>query len=43
MTTLTQGYRSLSFLLGINWDRVLFPLGVLCGLAFGIVISSYLV
>ncbi|MCT4577367.1 MULTISPECIES: hypothetical protein [Donghicola] len=43
MTALTQGYRSLSFLVGINWDRLLFPLGVLAGLAVGAGIGGYLV
>ncbi|MEY8882583.1 hypothetical protein [Donghicola sp. XS_ASV15] len=43
MSTLTQGYRSLSFLVGINWDRLLFPTTVLLGLAFGAAIGSYLV
>lgn len=35
MTSLMQGYRGLTLLVGINWDRFLFPFCILLGLSIG--------
>lgn len=43
MTVLVKNYQELAFLLRINWDRVLFPVAVACGLTVGALLGGYLV
>jgi asparagine N-glycosylation enzyme membrane subunit Stt3 len=42
MQTLTEGYRSMSLLLSINWDRLLYVGTIAVALYLGAVIGSFL-
>lgn len=40
MHTIEQGYRAISLLIDINWDRLLFPSAILAGLMAAAYIGS---
>ena len=40
MRTLQEGYQSFSFLLSLNWDRILYLFTVFFALCFGAFIGS---
>ncbi len=40
MHTIEHGYRALSLLIDINWDRVLFPTAILIALTAGAYVFS---
>jgi hypothetical protein len=40
MQTLNAGYRGLSYLIGLNWDRLLFVGAILCALGFAAYLGS---
>lgn len=40
MHTIEQGYRALSLLVDVNWDRFLFPSAILAGLMSAAFIAS---
>lgn len=40
MTTLTQGYRAASFLIELNLDRLIVPVGIGLGLLTGAYLGS---
>ena len=40
MRTIQDGYQSFSFLLSLNWDRLLYVLTVFLALCFGAFIGS---
>lgn len=40
MHTIEQGYKAISLLIDINWDRLLFPSAILAGLMLAAYIGS---
>lgn len=42
MQTLQTGYRGLSLLLSINWDRLIYTATIICALFFGAYLGSLL-
>lgn len=40
MQTLNAGYRGLSYLIGLNWDRILFVGAILSALGFAAYLGS---
>ncbi len=40
MQTLNQGYRGLSFLIGLNWDRILYGCTIVAALWFGAFVGT---